>query len=95
MIDLLDGSKTAIFIGGYVLAAVVAAVMNIREFKRSPEKGARYRALPIHYKAMCWLGVLPLFAGSLIAWWLFVPAIASLFLAEVLCIRWYKRAGLW
>lgn len=94
MIDLLLGSKAVIFLAGYVLAAAVVALLNHREFKRCPEKGTRYKALPTRFKAMCLVGVLPLFAGSLVVWWLFVPAFVSAFLTEMLCIRWYKKAGL-
>lgn len=90
----LLSSDLPLFMAAYLLAALAVAGMKRREFKRSPGKAARYRALPFRYKALCWLLVLPLFAGSLLNWWLLLPALASLYLAEVLCIRWYRQAGL-
>lgn len=95
MIDVLPSSDTAVFLVGYALAAAIAAVLKHAEFKRAPDKRARYQALPMRYKALCWLVVLPLFAGTLIAWWLLLPAMACLLLVEGLCIRWYRSAGLW
>lgn len=84
-----------LFLGTWLLSALAVAGLHRREFKRSPDKAARYRALPFRYKALCWLLVLPLFAGSLLNGWLLLPALGSLYLAEVLCLRWYRKAGLW
>lgn len=93
--SLLFSSDLPLFLATYLLAALAVAGIKRREFKRSPDEGARYRALPLHYKALCWLLVLPLFAGSLLNGWLLLPALVSLYLAEVLCLRWYRKAGLW
>jgi len=64
----LLSSDLPLFMAAYLLAALAVAGMKRREFKRSPDKVARYRALPFRYKALCWLLVLPLFAGSLLNW---------------------------
>lgn len=91
----LLSSDLLLFMAAWLLAALAAAGMKRRDFKRSPDKATRYRALPFRYKALCWLLVLPMFAGSLLSGWLLLPALASLYLTEVLCIRWYRQAGLW
>ena len=92
--NLQLSSDILLFAIVYLLVALAVAGMSWREFKRSPDKAARYRALPIRYKALCWLVVLPLFAGSLLVWWLLVPALASRYFAEVLCIGGYRKVGL-
>lgn len=88
-------AELLLFLGTWLLSALAVAAMRRREFERSPDKAARYRALPFRYKALCWLLVLPLFAGSLLNGWLLLPALASLYLAELLCLHWYRKAGLW
>lgn len=80
--NLQLSSDPPLFLGAFLLAALATAGMYRLEFKRSPDKAARYCALPLRYKALCWLLVLPLFAGSLPTKWLLVPALASLYLAE-------------
>jgi hypothetical protein len=87
-------SGLALFLLLYAVSAVLLAFMNRREFRLHPEKAARYAALPVGYKAACWLGVLPLFAG--VVFNLFLPLlVVPAFLAlEVLCVRWYRKAGL-
>jgi len=84
----------ALFAAVYVVALLVLAVLNSREFKRCPEEGSRYRALPIRYKAACWFFVVPLFAGTILQGPLFIPALVSFSLLEVACVRWYRKAGL-
>ncbi|WP_139798998.1 hypothetical protein [Andreprevotia lacus] len=74
---------------------ILIAFSNRRDFRRFPEKGIRYHALPLHYKALCWLFVAPLFAGSLIYPWLSIPAFIAYLFLEAACTRWYRKAGLW
>jgi hypothetical protein len=94
MSALLPFSSEILFAGVYAVALLVLVFMNRREFKRRPEKGARYRALPMRYKVTCWFVVVPLFAGTIIEGALFIPAVASFVLIEAACVRWYREAGL-
>jgi hypothetical protein len=87
-------SRPVLFAIVYVLALGVLAAVNMREFKRNPEKGARYRALPIGYKLACWFVVVPLFAATILEGAVFIAAIASFALLEGACVRWYRKAGL-
>jgi hypothetical protein len=48
----------------YAVALVALAIGNRLAFRRSPEKGARYKTLPLPYKLACWFGVLPLLAAA-------------------------------
>jgi purine-cytosine permease-like protein len=91
---LLQAPLLGLFVPVYAVLLLVHWFMNRREFKRCPEKGARYRALPLVYKFACWFIVLPMFAGGLIdpAW--FIPAIVAYMLVEGACVRWYKKAGM-
>jgi hypothetical protein len=87
----------------YLLIVAFVRWMNKREFTRSPEKGARYAALPKRYKLACYLGVIPLIvvpgfltdsgAGWLfgVGWLLGMVAFAVL---ESACFNWYKKNGL-
>ena len=90
----LPYSKEVLFAIVYALSLVLLAAMNAREFRRRPEKGARYRALPIGYKLACWFVVVPLFAATILQGALFIAAIASFALLEGACVRWYRKAGL-
>jgi hypothetical protein len=65
-----DISKLFIFSIGYVLTVGLVAFLNGRDFRRSPEKGQRYKALPLAYKLACWLGVAPQIAAMPIYPWL-------------------------
>jgi hypothetical protein len=90
----------------YGLCILVSAFVNRRDFARSPEKAARYRALPLRYKCMCWFGVLPLFAGTLVllvtgpGWWkalggaFYAAALIAFAFLEGACVRWYRRKGM-
>lgn len=91
---LLQTSQLGFFLLVYALSLLGLRLMNRREFKRSPEKGARYRALPLGYKLACWFIVLPLFAAILLhaAWT--IPALVAYMLLEGACVRWYRKAGL-
>lgn len=78
----------------YAAALVAVRVLHLREFKRAPGKGQRYRALPLRYKLMCWFVVLPLFAGGVLHVASWALALVAWFVLEVACIRWYRKAGL-
>lgn len=78
----------------YAVVLLVDWGMNTREFKRAPEKAARYRSLPLGYNLACRLGVAPLFAAGVfhIAWT--GAGLVAFFILESACVRWYRRAGL-
>jgi hypothetical protein len=78
----------------YVAALATAAFINKREFARCPEKGERYRALPLGYKLACWFVVIPLIAAAVLHGAFFLLAILSFALLEGACIRWYRKKGL-
>jgi hypothetical protein len=78
----------------YIAALGLVTLLNKREFRRSPEKGVRYQALPIIYKLGCWCGVIPIFVA--VAFWgglLFFVALIAYGVLEVLCVRWYEKNG--
>ena len=77
------------------MAATGVWLLHRRTFRRRPEKGARYRALPLGYKLLCWCVVLPLVAGGFVVGPLLLLAILAYVLLEAACRRWYQRAGLW
>jgi hypothetical protein len=78
----------------YAAIFLAVALLNRREFRRSPEKGQRYKALPVVYKLACWCLVIPLFAAGVV----FHPAFllisfVSFATLEGACVRWYRKAG--
>jgi len=75
-----------------VLAFV--ALMNKREFLRSPEKGKRYAALPLLYKLGCWCGVIPLVVAMFFVHQAFFLAVVVSYAAlQGACVRWYRKNG--
>ena len=94
MSALLQIPEAAQFAAFYAVALLILALLNKREFRRSPEKGLRYQALPIGYKAACWFIVTPLFAGTILHGVLFIPALISFAALEGACVRWYRKEGL-
>lgn len=86
--------RGALFAIVYVLSLLGLFLMNRREFKRCPEKGERYQALPIVYKLACWLVVMPLFSGIIFEGFYLIPAAITFMVLEGLCVRWYRKAGL-
>ena len=90
----LQVPNAALFALVYALSLLAVAGMNIYEFKRAPEKGKRYRLLPVRYKFACWFIVVPLFAGIVFEGALFIPAILAFMLLEAACVRWYRKSGL-
>ena len=90
----------------YLISIVILLLINHFEFKRKPEKKERYLALPIFYKLMCPLIVIPLFIIGLIYPFshdgfikitsfiaLQIAAIGSFAFTEAKCIQWYKENG--
>jgi len=87
----------------YVLAMLLLKFVDYREFKRAPYKGERYKALPLAYKMICPLVIVPLFIGSF-----FLPiatnnegygalvllAFIIYVVLETQCIKWYEKNGL-
>ena len=83
-----------IFALTYCASLLVLAAVNRRDFRRSPQKGERYKALPLAYKLACWFFVVPLFAGTILKGVLFIPALVSFAVLEGACARGYRKAGL-
>ena len=80
--------------GTYIAVMCLLAFLNKREFLRCPEKGERYKALPLQYKLACWIVVVPLFVSTVFVHPVFfLLAIASFAFVEILCVRWYQRHG--
>jgi hypothetical protein len=77
-----------------------------KDKKRTPEKAARWKALPFRYKGCCWFGVTPLFIGSCFlnaagqGWWQaagllgILLSYAAFALLEYACVSWYKKNDL-
>jgi hypothetical protein len=86
-------SDLLIFSIGYILTVGLVAFLSRREFRRSPEKAQRYKALPMGYKLACWLGVAPQVAAMPIYPWLTISGIVSYALLEGACVRWYRKSG--
>ena len=82
-----------LFAGVYALALAILAISSRAEFKRCPEKGARYKALPLLYKCACWFVVVPVAIGGIAHVGLFFLATILFMLLEIACVRWYKKAG--
>jgi hypothetical protein len=79
----------------YLALLTVNWLTNRSDFARCPEKGERYKLLPIPYKLGCWLGVIPMFVAGLFvhaAFWL--ASLVSFAVLEIACVRWYQKKGL-
>ena len=104
----MDTLETPILIS--TVLALVLGWLLVSEWRkqraRSPEKVARWKALPRRFKFACWFGVTPLcLAGfvtfiaasgwwqslALVVWGLAFVAHAAL---EIACVGWYRRNGL-
>lgn len=83
------------FLLAYLSAMLLAAVLRKREFKEHPEKAKRYDALPLAYKLICWLMVLPLLAATVAHAGFGLFGLICFFLLEASCVRWYRKAGLY
>ncbi len=92
--ELIPIPDTVLFLIAYLAALTLHIIGNRAEFKRCPEKGARYEKLPLGFKLLCWFLVTPLFAGTLIEYALALPALISYVILEAACVRWYRKAGL-
>lgn len=77
----------------YLFGLFVTHIANKHEFVRCPEKGKRYKALPIPYKLGCWCVVLPLFAAIAFHGEFFILAFLAFLLLESACVRWYRKNG--
>jgi len=88
-------------IAAYGIGAGFKFYIDKREFARAPEKAARYKALPLYYKVLCWFVVLPILsAGTLspaeqgLRQASFVAGILGFIALEMACVRWYRKHGL-
>lgn len=90
---------------GYLIGLLVVALLNAREFSRSPEKLRRYEKLPVYYRWLCWFAVVPLFTAAPLylvgQGRAFVAVVVGVVLAplallvvEALVVRWYRKVGL-
>lgn len=80
-----------LFLAAYALVALVHAATNRSDFKRNPEKAARYRLLPLPYKLCCWFGVQPLLASAVLESAASILGLVSWFLLEAACVSWYRK----
>lgn len=87
-------SKALIFTATYAVAFIAYKFFESRDFKRNPNKKARYDLLPMRYKWLCSFFVIPMFSASVIYGLLFVPAIVSYALLEAAVVKWYRKAKL-
>ena len=72
----------------------LAALINRRDLSDSPEKRARYTALPLLYKLACWFGVIPLFVAVVFVHEAFFLAGGlAMVLVQRACVGWYQRNG--
>ena len=91
----------------YGAALGFVAFMHRRDFARNPDKGARYALLPLRFKLLCRLVVIPLFVAALVgpafvqkySGWvsglLGLAALVGFALLEGACVRWYRKNGHW
>lgn len=86
--------ELVVFLLAYIAVLGGVALLNRREFDRSPEKKHRYRSLPVGYKLTCWFLVAPQCAAVTIWPWFTVSGMVSYALLEAACVRWYRKAGL-
>jgi len=86
--------KLLLAVGLYIASLSALWLMNRREFSRCPEKGERYRKLPIGYKLACWFGVVPLVAASIFVPGVILLAFIAFAVLEGACVRWYRKHGL-
>ena len=88
----------------WLVAAALAEMLQRREFAKSAEKASRYRRLPLVYKALCFVVVVPLFTAiplallgsgrpGLAAVIAIVAAPASYLMLEITVVGWYKKHG--
>lgn len=94
-----------------VVSLVIAVVWLIRRWgpypSKDPAKIARWKALPLRFKFVCWFGVCPLFAlsivlpfwlhglAALVSWvLLFATALVCMSILEGRVVAWYKANGL-
>jgi hypothetical protein len=94
-----------IALGTYLAGLALVTWINRTEFARSPHKAARYKRLPLYYKAICPLFVVPSFSalplllyeygysGTAIFVFIVLTPV-SMLVAEIAAVRWYTRNGL-
>ena len=90
----------------YALGLLIAVYFKRRQLAGDPYKAARFRVVPLHYKLVCCLVVVPLFSAApvaliyplghgaiaLLPWVLGYAAHVGL---EIACVPVYRRHGLW
>lgn len=82
------------FLLAWLLILGAHAAFDRHAFRRHPDKGRRYRRLPLRYKLACRLLVMPLCAGIVVHPAMALPAGFAWLMLEGACMRWYRRAGL-
>lgn len=86
------GDELLLYAVIYILARMVTAYLHKLDGRASPEKARRYTALPWPYKAMCYSGVVPLFAAVRIPG-SYIFGIVACLCVEWLCVRWCRQNG--
>jgi len=87
-------SELVILLLAYAAVLGGVAILNRREFDRSPEKRMRYRSLPLGYKLACRLVVAPQCAAVAVWPWFTISGMISYALLEGACFRCYRKSGL-
>ena len=87
-------SDLELCLGSYLVAVAITFALHANDARVSPKKGARYKALPWTYKALCYLGVLPWIGIMPIAPWGGAVALILFAFLEAAAIRWYERQGM-
>ena len=82
------------FLLAWVVILGANAASDRYEFRQHPDKGQRYRRLPLRYKLACRLLVMPLCAGIVVHAAMALPACFAWLMLEGACMRWYRSAGL-
>lgn len=80
----------------YLACLAFTAWMHRSEFRESPEKGERYCRLPLACRLLCPVIVIPLLLSAV--FWhpaMFLPGLVALACVQNVCIRWYRRHGLY
>lgn len=80
----------------YLACLALTAWMHRKDFRESPEKGERYRRLPIGYKLLCPVIVIPVLVSAI--FWhpaMYLLGLVAFACVEGACVRWYRRHGLY
>ncbi|MEP1743725.1 MAG: hypothetical protein ABJL34_18845 [Kangiellaceae bacterium] len=86
----------------YAFLLILKWAFDKKEFRRCPEKGERYKILPLHFKFGCWFIVVPLLALGTVGPFVFedepyalsfLLSIVAFAFLEVRVVEWYRKNG--